>query len=158
MLWKLRTPFLSLSLISRSPFLFVWIDGWPASVFPLPLCGGDCDSDSDCQGNLICFQRRSRFTAVPGCRGGENDSSQTDYCVSPGGGTQPEPTTLRPALRPSPNPTTPPFISTNRPTSAAPTPTRRPTLRPTTQPPTLPPVPIVQSMIQYVGNGKSSLS
>ena len=29
------------------------------------LCQGDCDGDSDCSGDLICFQRR-RFETVPG--------------------------------------------------------------------------------------------
>lgn len=41
---------------------------------------GDCDSDFDCQGGLICFQRNSK-QPVPGCLGGEHDWSMTDYCI-----------------------------------------------------------------------------
>ena len=42
---------------------------------------GDCDSDSDCDPGLSCFQR-SGNTAVPGCtRGGGGDRSDVDYCV-----------------------------------------------------------------------------
>lgn len=51
--------------------------------FPLKLCQGDCDSDFDCQGGLVCFQRNAQ-QAVPGCRGGEQDWSLTDYCVPKG--------------------------------------------------------------------------
>eukprot|EP00980_Cylindrotheca_fusiformis_P025931 scaffold14920_cov63-Cylindrotheca_fusiformis.AAC.4 len=45
-------------------------------------CEGDCDHDSDCAGNLVCFQR-SANDAVPGCVGGKDDSSRTDYCIRP---------------------------------------------------------------------------
>ena len=42
---------------------------------------GDCDSDSDCDPGLSCFQR-SGTTAVPGCTGGGGgDRSDVDYCV-----------------------------------------------------------------------------
>ena len=42
---------------------------------------GDCDSDSDCDPGLTCFQR-SGTTAVPGCTGGGGgDRSDVDYCV-----------------------------------------------------------------------------
>ena len=42
---------------------------------------GDCDSDSDCDPGLSCFQR-SGNTAVPGCTGGGGgDRSDVDYCV-----------------------------------------------------------------------------
>ncbi|CAB9509455.1 expressed unknown protein [Seminavis robusta] len=47
---------------------------------PLARCVGDCDSDNDCAKGLVCFQK-DRFTAVPGCSGGETDSSYSDYCV-----------------------------------------------------------------------------
>ena len=43
---------------------------------------GDCDSNDDCVGDLICFQRNAN-EPVPGCIGAENDGSRTDYCVSP---------------------------------------------------------------------------
>ncbi|KAL7537594.1 hypothetical protein ACHAWF_005837 [Thalassiosira exigua] len=55
-------------------------DGQPGSAFPLGKCEGDCDSDWECEGRLVCFQRRSG-DAVPGC-GGSDDSSY-DYCVEP---------------------------------------------------------------------------
>jgi hypothetical protein len=43
-------------------------------------CEGDCDVDSDCDGNLKCFQR-GRKESVPGCskkgRRGENSKLNT---------------------------------------------------------------------------------
>lgn len=47
-------------------------------------CEGDCDDDSDCAGDLICFHREKKeFKDVPGCLGGDEDGSRTDYCVDP---------------------------------------------------------------------------
>jgi len=43
----------------------------------LGLCEGDCDIDSDCQGNLTCFQRETDGE-VPGCNG--TTISEMDYC------------------------------------------------------------------------------
>mmetsp|Transcript_6598 Transcript_6598/g.10078 ORF Transcript_6598/g.10078 Transcript_6598/m.10078 type:complete len:262 (+) Transcript_6598:985-1770(+) len=43
-------------------------------------CKGDCDSDSDCAGNLKCFQRDDD-TAIPGCNG--NGATTYDYCYDP---------------------------------------------------------------------------
>lgn len=44
-------------------------------------CEGDCDHDSDCADELVCFQRDGLAT-VPGCRGtGEYDN---DYCIELG--------------------------------------------------------------------------
>lgn len=40
---------------------------------------GDCDNDSDCQGDLICFHRNAT-EPVPGCAG--NGPSDWDYCIS----------------------------------------------------------------------------
>ena len=48
--------------------------------FPLGLCEGDCDKDDDCQDGLVCFQR-DEFEDVPGCIGGRENDSRTDYCV-----------------------------------------------------------------------------
>ena len=50
-------------------------------TFPLGLCEGDCDTDEDCQDGLVCFQR-NEFESVPGCIGGEENESKTDYCIS----------------------------------------------------------------------------
>jgi hypothetical protein len=41
-------------------------------------CEGDCDNDSECSGDLICFQR-SGFTLVPGCLG--QGVKDIDYCI-----------------------------------------------------------------------------
>lgn len=90
-------------------------DGNPASVFPLPVCGGDCDGDNDCAGDLICYQR-DRFSTVPGCSGGEQDSSRTDYCTRPQGGPQPNtprPTSAPQTDRPTPAPQTAPTRSSH---------------------------------------------
>ena len=47
-------------------------------------CEGDCDKNSDCSGNLVCFQRnKQEFKDVPGCLGGDTDGSRTDYCINP---------------------------------------------------------------------------
>lgn len=46
-------------------------------------CQGDCDSDSDCRGSLVCF-KRSGYESVPGCSGSGN--SGTDYCIKSTGG------------------------------------------------------------------------
>lgn len=51
---------------------------------------GDCDSNDDCVGDFICFQR-NEHEAVPGCIGGERDGGRTDYCVAPS--SVPPPTT-----------------------------------------------------------------
>ena len=50
--------------------------------FPLQRCQGDCDNDSQCEGSLLCYQR-DEIEAVPGCEGGESDTSRTDYCIDP---------------------------------------------------------------------------
>jgi hypothetical protein len=43
-------------------------------------CQGDCDEDSHCGTGLKCFQRNA-FEAVPGCTGGEQDATTSDYCI-----------------------------------------------------------------------------
>jgi hypothetical protein len=43
-------------------------------------CEGDCDSDLQCKGNLLCFQRNG-IQAVPGCTG--SGTSGRDYCYEP---------------------------------------------------------------------------
>lgn len=52
------------------------------SRYPLDQCQGDCDVDAHCRGNLVCFQRNGS-ESVPGCIGGENDRTPTDYCTDP---------------------------------------------------------------------------
>jgi hypothetical protein len=46
----------------------------------LSRCQGDCWSDTECSGDLKCFQR-DEFEPVPGCTGG--GSSGTNYCYDP---------------------------------------------------------------------------
>lgn len=51
-------------------------NGSPSSRFPMGACQGDCDSDADCIGDLVCFQRGG-LEAVPGCTG--SGVAGTDY-------------------------------------------------------------------------------
>jgi len=75
------------------------------SYFPLQVCEGDCDSDEDCDVGLICFQREA-FQEVPGCNGGEQEDSMTDYCIiDPSLSTTYPPTTSPPTLAPTAIPT-----------------------------------------------------
>ena len=67
----------------------------PESRYPLGRCEGDCDNDTHCKGSLVCYFRVEGSNApVPGCYGGEQDGSRTDYCVDPNdlGGGQKTPT------------------------------------------------------------------
>jgi hypothetical protein len=47
---------------------------------PCRECEGDCDSDSECDGKLVCFQKTGN-QPVPGCIG--SDKSNSDFCVDP---------------------------------------------------------------------------
>ena len=59
--------------------------GGTPSKLPLGLCEGDCDSNSDCANDLICYQRGGGQSyddmRVPGCYG--VDPGATDYCTYP---------------------------------------------------------------------------
>ena len=44
----------------------------------LQKCQGDCNSDSHCAGNLVCYQR-SGYSSVPGCLG--LGIENFDYCI-----------------------------------------------------------------------------
>ena len=46
------------------------------------LCEGDCDEDSNCEGDMICRQRDDGGR-VPGCKLGDDDRPDVDYCYSP---------------------------------------------------------------------------
>ena len=91
--------------------------GWEPPT-PLGECEGDCDVDSDCGPHMFCFQRNYPKAEVPGCSGGENDPTLTDYC------TYGEPISSSPASSPSSSPTSNPTFVTNDPTYG---PTPRPT-------------------------------
>jgi hypothetical protein len=61
---------------------------------PLPLqhCQGDCDNDSDCDGEMICFHRNRFNSAIPpGCKEpqGMMILRITDFCVYPSDLSQP---------------------------------------------------------------------
>lgn len=61
-------------------------NGRPRGAYPLGECQGDCDDNEDCEGELICFHRDNAGDynkPVPGCLGGADDDSRTDYCVLP---------------------------------------------------------------------------
>jgi len=55
-------------------------DDNPGYKFPLGMCQGDCDGDSECAGNLLCMHRDG-FEKVPGCGG--NGAVGIDYCFDP---------------------------------------------------------------------------
>lgn len=52
---------------------------------PCSECVGDCDTDDDCEGDLVCFQviGRGRGIEIPGCDM-KPVFSKTDFCVKPG--------------------------------------------------------------------------
>jgi hypothetical protein len=101
-------------------------------TYPLRECTGDCDNDNDCAGDLVCHQRDPNET-VPGCSGGEQDSSKTDYCVRPDGDVR-DAGDDGGVVSPTPPPSSSaPTISSAPTVSLAPTfrPTQNPTPRPT---------------------------
>ena len=49
----------------------------------LKLCQGDCDSDEECDGDLVCYEGgNTDDEEVPGCTG-PSTSSILDYCINP---------------------------------------------------------------------------
>ena len=65
------------------PVINTGSDGCPATGYQdsqggCTECEGDCDSDSDCVGNLECFERTATSQTVPGCE-------STGYQASPDG-------------------------------------------------------------------------
>jgi hypothetical protein len=101
----------------------------PSALGP---CQGDCDKDSHCQDELYCFQRDARGS-VPGCKGGENDRSRTDYCVHKDSSQAPiSPPTKAPSNSPLSIPTSPaPSESPSLSSPPTPAPTPVPTPAPT---------------------------
>jgi hypothetical protein len=48
-------------------------------------CEGDCDVDTECEGDLVCFHRSSTEDLardVPGCEGEYVGANSNDYCYS----------------------------------------------------------------------------
>ena len=102
-------------------------------------CEGDCDRDSDCEGDLICFFS-SIVETVPGCVG--LTEKGVDYCYTPLPTNEPttQPTqiptqspTAIPTTIPTQSPTGSPVI-TAYPTSSTQNPTDSPTIHPTSVP------------------------
>lgn len=54
---------------------------------PCGLCEGDCDVDSDCAGDLVCYIRDSKTTSagvpIPGCSTNPPNWRSKDFCVDP---------------------------------------------------------------------------
>jgi hypothetical protein len=86
--------------------------------YPCSKCQGDCDSDSDCVGNLKCFQR-SYGEAIPGCTdpGGPSGShcSRGSPCLSGPGDY--DYCYVDPTMQPTSYPTTQPTAPTPYPTT-----------------------------------------
>ena len=64
--------------ITSSSTLTVVFTGSGDPPTPLEECQGDCENDSHCAGNLVCFHR-SGNESVPGCTG--SATSGTDFCA-----------------------------------------------------------------------------
>ena len=52
-----------------------------ATAYNLGECEGDCDRNSDCKGDLVCFQRDKSNNVPPGCKKGGSGDIGTHYCV-----------------------------------------------------------------------------
>ena len=95
--------------VIRLPNMLVIVgdNGVPSRAFPLQECEGDCDTDEDCDLDLIC-QLRDDVEEVQGCIG--NGESGKDYCKSLLVGPTPKPTRA-PSRPPTRNPTNLPSSS-----------------------------------------------
>jgi hypothetical protein len=106
------------------------------SLFPLQICEGDCDRDSQCAEGLYCFQRNQN-DEVPGCIGGKDDIQKTDYCVfDPYGPGYTLPDTEEPTKTPTATPSSSPTATLSSTPTATPTssPTATPASSPTATP------------------------
>jgi len=63
---------------TKPPLDTVGNNGQPEDKFPLGTCLGDCDSDNECAGDLVCFTRDGT-EEVPGCSGVGIEGN--DYCI-----------------------------------------------------------------------------
>jgi hypothetical protein len=45
------------------------------------MCQGDCDSDDQCRGSMVCFKSQTKGKTVTGCEG--KTKGQHDYCYQP---------------------------------------------------------------------------
>jgi hypothetical protein len=69
---------------------YIGNDGTWYDTYPLKVCRGDCDTDSDCAEGLKCFNRVA-FQNAPGCTGGDEDDTTLDVCIWNGTLPMPEP-------------------------------------------------------------------
>jgi len=47
-----------------------------------PRCAGHCESNDECEGNLVCTNKSGPGADIPGCSGPQDDS-RTEWCVNP---------------------------------------------------------------------------
>lgn len=80
-------------------------NGIPTSAFPLSVCEGDCDVDSDCGAGLYCYQRGRNSVFVPGCDG--TPSGSKDYCIDVNIPVDPVPDPTPVPMPPTPAPVAP---------------------------------------------------
>eukprot|EP01047_Picozoa_sp_COSAG01_P013589 COSAG01_NODE_643_length_14566_cov_31.994194_6_plen_1969_part_00 len=83
-----NSTFQSLSAIapaSASPYLVNKGAGGCSPYAPCGICEGDCNSDVDCRGELLCFHRGTG-SSTRGGRSGISPSAYVPGCASPGAG------------------------------------------------------------------------
>ena len=73
-----RKCMLPTGMTGNPPLVMKGNKGKPERHFPLGLCEGNCRSDEQCEGDLVCFERKG-FVAVPGCDG--QGKKGRNYCV-----------------------------------------------------------------------------
>merc|ERR1719334_3144393 len=104
--------------------------------YALAECEGDCDNDSDCEGDLVCFHNVDGSSDVaPGCQG--TATANWDYCYD---------------KLPTDNPTVDP---TSVPTTS---PTRGPSTDPTEQPTGIPTANPTEKPSEYVMEHQTAIS
>lgn len=86
-------------LPTSQPGVVNYVGECGSSTYLCGLCEGDCDSDSDCEGDLVCMQRES-YEGVSGCtgEGGDRDMYGKDVCVSVTAPTPSAPTPTPPTV------------------------------------------------------------
>ena len=130
------------TLVARLPNMLVIVgdNGVPSSAFPLQECEGDCDTDEDCDLDLIC-QLRDDYEEVPGCIG--KGTSGEDYCRSaaPGPGVTDSPSKSPITPEPTPSPSDSPVTSEPTPSPSKSPVTSEPTPSPSSSPVTSDPTP-----------------
>lgn len=80
---RFLTLFMCTAVVGAGTYYNGWgsSNGYCTQISPCPACHGDCDSDSECQGNLRCFQRGTGDPGPSYCKGAPIKSY--DYCFDP---------------------------------------------------------------------------